>query len=188
MRNRRTTIITSTVLAVSAAAAVAGVSIAAGSGGSSAYSASGGGSGSGSTAASSSAAVVHTATASVQGTKERILVDAKGDPLYTYKPDTATTSFVSGQLAVLWPPLVSTTAKPQGEAGNLTTVTTTNGRQVAYRGHFLYTFVQDQPGQVTGQGVQNFFVATPDMARSASSATSSSAPAPAPAGGGGGYW
>jgi predicted lipoprotein with Yx(FWY)xxD motif len=186
MRNRRTTIITSTVLAVSAAAAVAGVSIAAGSGGSSAYSASGSGSGSGSTAASSSAAVVHTATATVQGTRERILVDAKGDPLYTYKPDTATKSFVSGQLAVLWPPLVSTTAKPQGEAG-LTTVNTTNGRQVAYRGHFLYTFVQDQPGQVTGQGVENFFVATPDMASNASS-TSSSAPASTPAGGGGGYW
>jgi predicted lipoprotein with Yx(FWY)xxD motif len=188
MRNRRTTIITSTVLAVSAAAAVAGVSIAAGSGGPSAYSASGGGSGPGNTAVSSSAAVVHTATASVQGTKERILVDAKGDPLYTYKPDTASKSFVSGQLAVLWPPLVSTTAKPQGGAGNLTTVNTTNGRQVAYRGHFLYTFVQDQPGQVTGQGVENFFVATPDMAGNASSSTSSSAPAPAPAGGGGGYW
>ena len=183
MRNRRTTIITSTVLAVSAAAAVAGVSIAAGSGGSSAYSASGGGSGSGSTAASSSAAVVNTATANVQGTKERILVDAKGDPLYTYQPDTATTSFVSGQLAVLWPPLVSTSAKPQGGAGNLTTVSTTNGRQVAYRGHFLYTFVQDQPGQVTGQGVQNFFVATPGMARNASTSSS----APAAAGGGGGY-
>jgi len=186
MRNRRTTIITSTVLAVSAAAAVAGVSIAAGSGGSSAYS--GGGSGSRSTAVSSSAAVVHTATVSVQGTKERILVDAKGDPLYTYKPDTASKSLVSGQLAVLWPPLVSTTAKPHGGAGNLTTVNTTNGRQVAYRGHFLYTFVQDQPGQVTGQGVENFFVATPDMAGNASSSTSSSAPAPAPAGGGGGYW
>jgi predicted lipoprotein with Yx(FWY)xxD motif len=188
MRNRRTTIITSTVLAVSAAAAVAGVSLAAGSGGSSAYSASGGGSGAGSTAVSSSAAVVHTATASVQGTKERILVDAKGDPLYTYKPDTATTSFVSGQLAVLWPPLVATTAKPGGGAGSLTTVNTSNGRQLAYRGHFLYTFVQDQPGQVTGQGVQNFFVATPGMARIASSSASSSAPAPAPAGGGGGYW
>jgi predicted lipoprotein with Yx(FWY)xxD motif len=183
MRSRRTTIITSTVLAVSAAAAVAGVSIAAGSGGSPAYSASGGGSGSGSTAVSSSAAAVHTATASVQGTKEPILVDAKGDPLYTYKPDTATTSRVSGQLAVLWPPLLSTTAKPQGGAGSLTTVNTTNGRQVAYRGHFLYTFVQDQPGQVTGQAVDNFFVATPDMARNAS--TSSSAPASAPAGGGG---
>jgi predicted lipoprotein with Yx(FWY)xxD motif len=183
MRSRRTTIITSTVLAVSAAAAVAGVSIAAGSGGSPAYSASGGGSSSGSTAASSSTAAVHTATASVQGTKERILVDAKGDPLYTYKADTATTSRVSGELAVLWPPLVSTIAKPQGGAGSLTTVNTTNGRQVAYRGHFLYTFVQDQPGQVTGQGVDNFFVATPDLARNASA--SSSAPTSAPAGGAG---
>jgi hypothetical protein len=28
----------------------------------------------------------------------------------------------------------------------------------------LYTFITDRPGQVTGQGVQNFFVATPGIA------------------------
>jgi predicted lipoprotein with Yx(FWY)xxD motif len=180
MRNRRTTIITSAVLAVSAAAAVGGVTIAATSGGSPGYSASGSSSGAGSTAVTSSgAAVVHTATASVQGMKERILVDAKGDPLYTYKPDTATKSLVSGQLAVLWPPIVATTAQPRGASGNLTTVTTTNGRQVAYKGHFLYSFVEDKPGQVTGQGVQDFFVATPDIAPVASSQPSST---PAPTG------
>jgi Secreted repeat of unknown function len=40
---------------------------------------------------------------------------------------------------------------------------------VAYNGHFLYTFVEDSPGHVTGQGVQNFFVATPSLTAGASS-------------------
>jgi hypothetical protein len=26
-----------------------------------------------------------------------------------------------------------------------------NGSQVAYRGHLLYTFISDRPGQLTGQ-------------------------------------
>jgi hypothetical protein len=38
-----------------------------------------------------------------------------------------------------------------------------HGHQVAYNGHLLYTFVSDHPGQVTGQGVQDFFVATPGL-------------------------
>ena len=38
-----------------------------------------------------------------------------------------------------------------------------HGDQVAYNGHLLYTFADDQPGQVTGQGVQGFFVATPGL-------------------------
>jgi hypothetical protein len=42
-------------------------------------------------------------------------------------------------------------------------VNDTHGHQVAYNGHLLYTFISDHPGQVTGQGVQNFFVATPGL-------------------------
>jgi predicted lipoprotein with Yx(FWY)xxD motif len=94
-----------------------------------------------------------------------ILVDAHGLPLYTYKHDTATTSHVRGQLAALWPPLVAAVPTTSGSStGRLTSVTTTNGMQVAYNGHFLYTFVEDTPGHVTGQGVQDFFVATPSIA------------------------
>jgi len=48
-----------------------------------------------------------------------------------------------------------------------------HGNQVAYNGHLLYTFADDQPGQVTGQGVQGFFVATPGL----TSITGSPAPA-----------
>jgi predicted lipoprotein with Yx(FWY)xxD motif len=109
-------------------------------------------------------AAVHTARATVQGTVETILVDAKGWPLYIYPPDTATTSHVTGQLAVLWPPLFAPHRAVRRLDDVLTSVTTTNGEQVAYRGHFLYTFVEDSPGHVTGQGVQNFLVATPGLA------------------------
>jgi hypothetical protein len=42
-------------------------------------------------------------------------------------------------------------------------VATTNGSQVAYNGHFLYRFIEDSSAHLTGQGVQNFFIATPDL-------------------------
>jgi hypothetical protein len=54
-----------------------------------------------------------------------------------------------------------------------------NGQQVLYNGHFLYTFVDDTPGQVTGQGVQGFSVATPSLGAGAASMASSVAPASA---------
>jgi predicted lipoprotein with Yx(FWY)xxD motif len=144
------------------------------SGGSSSTPAYGGGaiqSATGSTAAAlpASSATVQTATSTVQGTRETILVDAKGLPLYTYKGDTTTTSHVTGQLAALWPPLKSAAPMAHGSVGTLTSVATSNGKQVADNGHFLYTFVEDTPGHVTGQGVQNFFVATPGTAAIASS-------------------
>jgi hypothetical protein len=54
----------------------------------------------------------------------------------------------------------------------------------------LYTFAGDHRGQVTGQGVQGFFVATPGVAtaRPAQAGRASAGTAPAaPAGGGLGY-
>ena len=38
-----------------------------------------------------------------------------------------------------------------------------HGDQVAYNGHLLYTFADDQADHVTGQGVQGFLVATPGL-------------------------
>src|ERR1700676_4707496 len=112
---------------------------------------------------SSTSATLHTAMAMVGGTTEVILVDGRGLPLYFYKPDTATKSLVNGQLAALWPPLLSDAPTASGASGTLNVVNTSNGRQVAYNGHFLYTFVEDSSGHVTGQGVQNFYVATPGI-------------------------
>ena len=46
---------------------------------------------------------------------------------------------------------------------------------MSYKGHFLYTFIDDSPGHVTGQGVSNFFVATPKIGRLGNTSTVSSA-------------
>src|SRR5262249_19582579 len=108
-----------------------------------------------------SSATIHVVTASVDGKNEQILVDAHSMPLYTYAGDTSMSSAVTGELAALWPPLTSTSPSEKDATGTLTVVRDFNGAQVQYNGHFLYTFVQDRAGQVTGQGVQNFFVATP---------------------------
>jgi predicted lipoprotein with Yx(FWY)xxD motif len=132
-------------------------------------------------------ATVNVATATVGGRSEEVLVDAKGLPLYTYNGDTATRSEVSGGLAALWPPLVSGSPSESGANGKLTVVTDANGHQVLYNGHFLYTFVDDSPGHVTGQGVSNFFVATPNVRPIKNATTVKAAPAPASSSRGYGY-
>ena len=124
------------------------------------------------------AATVRTVQASVGGKTETILVTSQGLPLYYYVSDTAAKSVVTGGLAALWPPLTSGSPSATGLTGKVTAVTDIHGNQVAYNGHLLYTFADDQPGQVTGQGVQGFFVATPAL----TAITGSAAPAaPAPA-------
>src|ERR1700751_3764826 len=94
-------------------------------------------------------ATVRTAQAAVGGKSETILVNAHGLPLYFYRPDTATRSFVTGSLARLWPPLTSAAPTAAGASGKVTVVNDANGQQVAYNGHLLYTFASDHPGQVT---------------------------------------
>jgi predicted lipoprotein with Yx(FWY)xxD motif len=130
-------------------------------------------------------ATVRTVRANVAGTSETILVNAHGLPLYFYRPDTATKSFVTRGLARLWPPLTSPAPTAAGVSGKLTVLNDANGHQVTYNGHPLYTFTSDHTGQVTGQGIQNFFVATPGLTPIAGSAAGT-IPA-APAGGGLGY-
>jgi predicted lipoprotein with Yx(FWY)xxD motif len=109
-------------------------------------------------------ATVRTAQATVGGKTETILVSPQGLPLYYYASDTAAKSVVTGGLAALWPPLTSPSPAATGLPGQLTAVTDIHGDQVAYNGHLLYTFADDQAGQVTGQAVQGFFVATPGLA------------------------
>ncbi len=135
------------------------------------------------------AAAVRTVQASVGGKTETVLVTSQGLPLYYYLNDTAAKSAVTGGLAALWPPLTS--ASP-AVTGKITAVTDIHGNQVAYNGHLLYTFADDQAGQVTGQGVQGFFVATPGLTpitgsqTAGSSTTAGTAPA-APSGNPYGY-
>src|SRR5260221_3099641 len=142
---------------------------------------------SGSPVASATAApaTVRTAPAAVAGKTETILINGRGLPLYYYQPDTATRSLVTGGLAQLWPPLTSAAPPAAGVSGKLAVLNDVNGRQVTYNGHPLYTFADDHTGQVTGQGVQDFFLATPRLAPIARS-PAGQAPA-APSGSGFGY-
>jgi predicted lipoprotein with Yx(FWY)xxD motif len=129
------------------------------------------------------AATVHTASASVTGKTETILINSQGLPLYYYPPDTAAKSLVAGGLARLWPPVTLAAPTTAGVSGKLTVVNDAHGHQVAYNGHLLYTFTGDR----AGQGFQNFFVATPGLAPVAGSPAPAT-PAPnAPPVGGNGY-
>ena len=147
---------------------------------------------SGSTAASAASmatasATVGTASVTVAGKTETILVNRQGLPLYIYRPDTATRSFVTGGLARLWPPLTSPAVAGAGVTGKVAVLKDVNGQQVTYNGHPLYTFADDHADQVTGQGVQNFFVATPGISSITMSAGSAGSAATTPAAPSGGY-
>jgi predicted lipoprotein with Yx(FWY)xxD motif len=140
-------------------------------------------------------ATVRTVQATVAGKTETVLVNSQGLPLYYYLNDTAAKSAVTGGLAALWPPLTSASPAATGLTGQLTAVMDIHGDQVAYNGHLLYTFADDHAGQVTGQGVQGFFIATPGLTpitgnttagSSATAGTTPAAPA-APASSGYGY-
>jgi predicted lipoprotein with Yx(FWY)xxD motif len=142
-------------IGLAAVAAIGGVTAAATAGGPSASSSTVG--------HSVTAPTVRTVSATVAGKTETILVNSGGLPLYFYRPDTAAKSFVTGGVAALWPPLTSAAPTAAGASGKLTVVNDSHGHQVAYNGRLLYTFISDHAGQVTGQGVQNFFVATPGL-------------------------
>jgi predicted lipoprotein with Yx(FWY)xxD motif len=125
-----------------------------------------------------SAAVVKTASATVGGKTVTILTNAQGLTLYYYKPDTSTTAACTGGCASAWPPLLFTGSGTPTSAtplpGTLSVVTSANGAQVQYQGHFLYTFGGDSaPGDTHGEGIGNvWYVATTDL--TASSAGSKS--------------
>jgi predicted lipoprotein with Yx(FWY)xxD motif len=103
------------------------------------------------------------------------LAEPNGDTLYTYKGDAPGVSNVKGSLLASWPAYVDTGSTTGLPAGIGTIKRTDNGEiQYTYNGMPLYTFVGDQPGQVTGNGVANFVVARPTTTSSASSTQSTS--------------
>jgi len=86
-------------------------------------------------------------------------VDLAGMTLYTFDKDTATKSACNGKCAVEWPPLkVAPGAKP---LHNWTIVVRADGSKMwAYKGHPLYTFLDDKkPGDATGDGKDGFHIA-----------------------------
>ena len=98
----------------------------------------------------------------------KVLTDTKVMTLYTYNKDVAGSgqSAVSGGLLAAWPALTLASGTPAGGTGvtgALALITRGDGtRQVTYKGLPLYYWQGDKaPGDVTGQGIAGFAVATP---------------------------
>jgi len=81
-----------------------------------------------------------------------VLVDADGNTLYTYDPDSSGTSKCTGTCAVVWPPAEAEAgAKPNK---SFTIITRPSGtHQWAYKDKPLYGYMfDDGPGSVSGDG------------------------------------
>jgi predicted lipoprotein with Yx(FWY)xxD motif len=92
-------------------------------------------------------------TATISGVT--VLTNARGLTLYSFAPDTATTSNCTGSCAAYWPPVIGTPAAGPGVTGKLGTITRPGGAiQATYNGHPLYTYVGDaRPGQANGNNL-----------------------------------
>jgi predicted lipoprotein with Yx(FWY)xxD motif len=107
-------------------------------------------------------------TTSFSGNAQTVLTDARGFTLYFYIPDTPTKTACTGVCAKNWPPLLATVSSRVTSTtplpGKLTVQHTANGNQVEYNKHLLYTYIGDTaPGQMTGNGVDEWYVATTDL-------------------------
>jgi predicted lipoprotein with Yx(FWY)xxD motif len=94
---------------------------------------------------------------------QKILVNARGLTLYLFAPDGSATKSKAGSLLSTWPAVVwagKPTVGPGLSAAKIAVHPQANrASQVSYNKHLLYTFVSDhKPGDVTGQGVESFYV------------------------------
>ena len=114
-----------------------------------------------------------------------VLTGPSGMTLYTHAGDSATSSTCTGACATAWPPLTATGQPTAGTGvtGKLGTLTRADGTiQVTYAGLPLYYWQGDaKAGDVTGNGVNGFAVAT---VGGAGSAPQASPAAPSPSGSG----
>jgi predicted lipoprotein with Yx(FWY)xxD motif len=131
------------LLALPAAAAAAAALVACGSSGAAPSS-------SASSPAAAGASTVKTAT--IAGAT--VLTSSAGFTLYSFAPDTSTTSKCNGTCAQNWPPLKGPVTAA-GVTGTFGTITRADGSvQATFDGHPLYTFAGDTaPGQAKGNGL-----------------------------------
>lgn len=107
--------------------------------------------------------MIGTATSTSLGS---YLTGPNGLALYTRTGDSATASTCLGSCAVAWPPLTVAAGAHaiagSGVSGTLATMTRNDGTtQVTYLGLPLYYWTGDaKPGDVTGEGVDGFLIAT----------------------------
>ena len=121
----------------------------------------------------------HSATSSV-------LVDSSGMALYSPAGETASNVRCTGACASIWMPV-----RPGGaKLASAATITRPDGtKQLAVAGKPLYTFAQDKPGSVSGNGATDAFGGKQFTWHAVQSGGATAASAPMPSGGGssGGY-
>jgi predicted lipoprotein with Yx(FWY)xxD motif len=152
-----------------------------------------GGGDSSSSADAGSAGNATVALKSFTGTGEA-LVDSKGAALYSNDMDSGSKIACTNQCLTEWVPLAAPaqggpTSSDDAVQAKLGTVKRPDGAtQVTFEGMPLYTFAEDQPGQVTGDGFADSFGGTHFVWTAATAAGesggSSGAASPAPTGGG----
>ena len=83
-----------------------------------------------------------------------VLTNANGFTLYSFSPDTSTSSKCNGKCATVWPP-VEGPVTAAGITGTFGTITRADGStQATFDGHPLYAYVGDaSPGQAKGNGL-----------------------------------
>ena len=104
------------------------------------------------------------ATQSISGVGT-VLVDSKGDALYTNNQDSGMNVACTGSCTAVWVPVMAPssgqpTSSDQAVRAKLGAVKSKGGSQVTFGGMPLYSFVQDSPGQVTGNGATDNFGGT----------------------------
>ena len=126
-----------------------------------------------------------TDTVSVQsiGDAGDVLVDSDGAALYSPDQEANGKILCTGSCETIWKPLTAGSGQPTVSSdvgGNVGTVKRPDGsEQVTFDGAPLYTFTQEGPGEVTGDGVADSFdghkftwhVMTPSGAASGGSST-----------------
>jgi predicted lipoprotein with Yx(FWY)xxD motif len=118
-----------------------------------------GGGGGGSAGADASSSGSKTVSAKQVGDAGNVLVDADGKALYASDQETHGKVLCTGACLSFWTPLtVSGTPSGSSLTGKLALVKRPDGKkQVTYNGKLLYSFTQDKPGKVTGDGFDDAF-------------------------------
>jgi len=103
-----------------------------------------------------------TATVSVEelGDSGRVLVDSAGKALYAADEEADSSVVCTGACTSFWIPLTIDGGAPSGNSlpSELGVVERGDGtRQVTFDGKRLYTFVEDEPGEATGDGFSDAF-------------------------------
>jgi predicted lipoprotein with Yx(FWY)xxD motif len=127
-----------------------------------------------------------------------VLVDSKGNALYSNDQDTSSKIACTGECQSFWIPLQAPSGgQPTSSDSAVQSKLGVQQGQVTFDGKPIYTFVEDSPGKVTGNGFMDSFsgvtftwtAATTSGAPASSTSTSSSSSSGSSTGGysGGGY-